>query len=131
MSSPIVVDGHAYLHLGSGRLTCLDLEAGEGRWTSQPFGKYWSKVVQGDKIVALDEEGSLHLVRANPESLEVLDSRSVSDAETWGHLAVAGDELFVRELEAIAAYRWCRSPSLASQEAGQQVELLDAPASRR
>lgn len=108
MSSPVLVDGHAYLHLGSRRLTCLDLEAGEDRWTSQPFGKYWSKAVQGDKIVALDENGQLHLVRANPEALEVLDSRPVSEDETWGHLAVAGDEIFVRELEAIAAYRWCR-----------------------
>ena len=103
-----LADGHAYLHLGNNRLTCLDLEAGEDRWTSRPFGKYWSKAVQGDKIVALDESGELHLVRASPEKLEILDSRQVSDSETWGHLAVAGDEIFVRELEAVAAYRWCR-----------------------
>jgi len=107
MSSPIVADGHAYLHLGNQRLTCLDLEAGEDRWTSQPFGKYWSKAIQGDKILALDERGELHLVRATPEKLEVLDSRAISDAKTWGHLAIAGDEIFVREIEAVAAYRWC------------------------
>ena len=107
MSSPILVDGHAYVHLGNNRLTCLDLEAGEDRWTSQPFGKYWSKAVQGDKILALDEAGELHLVRASPDALEILDSRPVSDAETWGHLAIAGDEIFIRELEAVAAYRWC------------------------
>ena len=111
MSSPILIDGHAYLHLGSQRLTCLDLEAGQDRWTSKPYGKYWSKAVQGDKIIALDQDGSLHLVRANPEALEILDSRSVSDDETWGHLAVAGDEIFIRELEAVAAYRWCRGDS--------------------
>ena len=38
MSSPIVVDGHAYLHLGSQRLTCLDLEAGEGQEPGELFG---------------------------------------------------------------------------------------------
>lgn len=67
--------------------------------------------VQGDKIVALDESDSLHLIRANPEQLEILDSRPVSEDETWGHLAVAGDEIFVRELEAVAAFRWCRGDS--------------------
>lgn len=107
MSSPILIDGHAYLHLGNQRLTCLDLKAGEDRWSSQPFGKYWSKAAQGDKILALDERGELHLVRANPEKLEILDSRSVSEEETWGHLAISGQEIFVRELKAIAAYRWC------------------------
>ena len=91
----------------SSALTCLDLEAGEDRWTSKPFGKYWSKAVQGDKILALDERGELHLVRAHPENFEILGSRTVSEAETWGHLAISGDEIFVRELEAIAAYRWC------------------------
>ena len=108
MSSPIVIDGHAYLHLGNQRLTCLDLEAGQDRWTSQSFGKYWSKAVQGDKILALDESGELHLVRAHPERLELLDSRSISDAPTWGHLAISRDQIFIRELEAVAAYRWCR-----------------------
>jgi len=107
MSSPILVDDHAYLHLGNQRLTCLDLETGEDRWTSQSFGKYWSKAVQGDKILALDEGGELHLVRANPEKLDVLDSRSISDAATWGHLAIVDDEIFIRELEAVAVYRWC------------------------
>lgn len=107
MSSPVVIDGHAYLHLGNQRLTCLDLSTGTDRWTSKPFGKYWSKAFQGDKILALDEGGDLFLLRASTEGLDVLDSRQISDAETWGHLAIAGDEIFVRELEAVAAYRWC------------------------
>ncbi|MEM7357003.1 MAG: PQQ-binding-like beta-propeller repeat protein [Acidobacteriota bacterium] len=109
MSSPTLVGDHVYLHLGNQRLTCLDLATGKECWTSQSFGKYWSQATQGDKILALDEEGELHLVRANPEQLELLDSRSVSKEETWGHLAVAGNELFIRELEAVAAYRWCRA----------------------
>ncbi len=106
MSSPVVIDGYAYLHLGNGRLICLDLRSGAERWVSKPFGKYWSLAVQGDKLLALDEGGELHLLRANPERLEVLDSAEVGRGPTWGHLAVSGSEIFVRELEAIAAYRW-------------------------
>ncbi len=106
MSTPVVIDDHLYLHLGNGRLTCLDLETGQDTWTSQSFGDYWSMVAQGEKILALDESGELYLLRANPAELEILDSREVSESSSWAHLAVSDDELFVRELEAIAVYRW-------------------------
>jgi len=36
----------------------------------------------------------------------LLDSRHISDATTWAHLAVSGDEVFVRALDALIAYRW-------------------------
>ena len=38
----------------------------------------------------------------------------ISSQETWGHLAVSGDGLFVRELEAIAAWRWLGDGSTAA-----------------
>lgn len=106
MSTPVVINGFAYLHLGNQRFACINLQNGERTWTSQPFGKYTSLVVQGDRILALDEQGTLLLIKANPEKFELLDSRKVSEAETWAHLAISGEELFVRELEALAAYRW-------------------------
>jgi outer membrane protein assembly factor BamB len=107
MSSPVVVGDHAYLHLRNQRLACLDLRAGARRWVTPPdFGRYWSMVAQGDRVLALDEQGILYLFRASPRAFELLDRRKVSDEETWAHLAVCGDELFVRELHAVAAYRW-------------------------
>lgn len=42
MSTPVVIDGHAYLHLGNQRFTCINLQTGERTWTSKPFGKYAS-----------------------------------------------------------------------------------------
>lgn len=106
MSTPVVIDGYAYLHLGNGRLACLNLETGVEQWISKPFGEYWSIVTQKDKLLALDESGELHLLRANPDSVEVLSSREIASQPTWGHLAISGNEIFVRELDAIAAYRW-------------------------
>ena len=61
---------------------------------------------QDDRILALDTEGTLRLVRATPERFELLDEREVARTSTWGHLAVQGDGVFVRELEAISAFRW-------------------------
>ncbi len=109
MSTPVVVDGHAYLHLQNQRFACINLKTGERTWTSPPFGRYCSLVAQGDRILALDERGVLLLLRANPKAFELLDQQKISSAETWAHLAVAGQELYVRELNALAAYRW-KSP---------------------
>lgn len=107
MSTPVVIADHAYHHLRSQRMVCLDLKTGEERWTSsESFGKYMSLVTQGDRILALDQRGILYLIRANPEKLEVLDQRKLDSADTWAHLAVSGNEFFVRELNALAAYRW-------------------------
>ncbi len=114
MSSPIVIDDHAYIHLQNQRFACLNLATGEGCWTSQPFGKYWSMATQGDKILALDERGELHLIRAHPAALDVLDSQEIASSETWGHLAVSADQIFIRELEGIAAYRWCSESTAAA-----------------
>ena len=76
------------------------------KWTTGPYGQYWSLVAQKDRILALDQRGELLLIRANPEKFDLLDSRKISDQETWGHLAVCGDQVFVRELNGVAAYRW-------------------------
>ena len=110
MSSPVVIDGHLYLHLRNRRFTCLELATGEARWTTEPYGEYWSLVANGDRILALDERGELLLIRANPLKFELLDSRKISEEPCWAHLAVCGDELFVRELHAITAFCWKVSP---------------------
>lgn len=106
MSTPVVIDGHAYLHLQNQRFACINLTTGERTWTSTPYGKYSSLVAQKDLILALDQTGELLLLKANPKEFELLGQRKVSDQETWAHLAVCGEEIFVRELNALRAFRW-------------------------
>jgi outer membrane protein assembly factor BamB len=105
MSTPVVIDGHLYLHMKNQRFTCIDLSTGEERWVTKPFGKYWSMVANGDKILALDQSGELLLIHANPKEFELLDSRTVAD-DSWAHIAISDGEVFIRELNAMAAYRW-------------------------
>lgn len=107
MSSPVVVGKYAYLHLKNQLFTCIDLESGKTTWTTKRrFGKYMSMVVNGDRILALDQRGILLLIKANPEKFELLDERKISKQDTWAHLAVCGDELFVRELKGLIKLRW-------------------------
>ena len=106
MSSPIVIGGHAYVHLRNQRFACLDLATGKEAWVTKPFGRYWSLVAQGDRILALDETGELRLIRATPEQYDLVGTAKVATAESWAHLAVEGDEVYVRDLEGLSAYRW-------------------------
>jgi outer membrane protein assembly factor BamB len=111
MSTPVVIDGVAYNHLKSQRMMALEVATGRELWTSgESFGKYWSLVANGDRILALDQRGILFSLRANREKLDVLDRRKLADAETWAHLAVAGNQLFIRELNALSAWQW-REPA--------------------
>jgi outer membrane protein assembly factor BamB len=107
MTSPVLVDGHAYFHLRNQRAACVDVAAGTLKWeTEEKFGKYWSLVANGRRILALDERGELLLLAANPAKFELLDRRKLSEADTWAHLGVSGAELLVREREALAVWRW-------------------------
>ncbi|MCB0055720.1 MAG: PQQ-like beta-propeller repeat protein [Caldilineaceae bacterium] len=108
MCSPVVIDGHVYLHLRNQRFTCIDLRTGETKWTTTPFGKYWSLIVQGDRILALDEDGTLRLIQATPEEFRLVDECKISDQECWAHLAISGEQIVVRELEGLAVYRWAK-----------------------
>jgi len=106
MSTPIVIGNHAYVHLRNQRFACLDLATGKEAWITKPFGRYWSMVAQDDRILALDETGEVRLIKATPEQFELLGEAKVAAEESWAHLAIDGQELYVRDLEGLSAYRW-------------------------
>jgi outer membrane protein assembly factor BamB len=107
MTSPIIHEGHAYLQLRSQRALCIELATGAEKWTTgESFGKYWSMVSQGDRILALDERGELILFKATPEKFDVLSRRKVAESDAWAHLAVDGSELYIRELKALSVWDW-------------------------
>lgn len=111
MSTPVIIDGVAYHHLKSQRVMAMEVTTGRELWTSdQSFGKYWSLVAQGNRILSLDERGELFLLRANPQKLEILDRRKLTGEETWAHLAVDDAGLVIRELHALVALDWQGSP---------------------
>ena len=105
MSTPVVVAGHAYTHLRNQRFACYDLKNGVEKWKTTKFGKYASLVSVGDKILALDQNGTLMLLKANPESFELLDKRKVG-SDTWAHLALQGNQVFIRGLKDLTMYQW-------------------------
>ncbi|MBX3745917.1 MAG: PQQ-like beta-propeller repeat protein [Verrucomicrobiae bacterium] len=107
MASPLLIEGHLYLHLRNQRVVCLDWETGAQRWESgEKFGRYWSLAANGRQILALDEDRTLHLVHADPATFRLAGSQRVAEEETWAHLAVSGTDLFVRDLAGLTVLRW-------------------------
>ena len=107
MSSPVVIGDFAYAHLKNGRFACTDLRNGKIKWISnRTFGKYCSLVWRKNRILALTNDGRLLLLHANPDRFVLADSRKISTAETWGHLAIARQHIYIREQNAITAFRW-------------------------
>lgn len=107
MSTPVVVEGYAYFLGKDQKAICVNVKTGKESWRSDKrFGQYWSLVAQGDKILALDQKGILYLLKADPKELTILDELAVSKNETWAHLAVAGDQVAVRDLFGLTLYNW-------------------------
>ena len=112
MSSPLKIGQHVYIHLGSKRYSCIDLESGKSQWTSPSgFTDYSSMVTNGKLILSLVSNGKLNLLKVNPEKFELLDTKEVSDSPTWAHIAVVGDELYVRSLKELKVYKWHKTNS--------------------
>lgn len=122
MSSPIVIGDHLYLHLRNQRFTCIDLKTGESTWTTKPFGKYWSMVASGNRILALDERGDLYLIDADPTEFKLVDSRKIVDSPSWAHLAVCEDEILIRDLEGLSSWKWG-----ATSDGNASAETNDSP----
>ncbi|MBN9691746.1 MAG: PQQ-binding-like beta-propeller repeat protein [Verrucomicrobia bacterium] len=112
MTSPVIVNGFAYLHLRNQRALCINVATGQEQWTTgDSFGKYWSLVAQGDRILALDQKGELLLLRANPEKFTLIDRRKVSEEESWAHVAVVGEDVYIRDLKGLTAWVWSATPA--------------------
>ena len=116
MSSPVLYEGHAYVLIQDGNFACYNLRTGKECWRSEKqfgsgrHGKYMSLIRQGNRILALDQGGGLHLNKADPEKFQLIDSKKVSTQPTWSHIAVSDEQVAVRELNAISLYDW-KSPT--------------------
>lgn len=107
MSTPVLIDGKIYMHQRNRRFACMDMATGTQHWVSdRKFGEYWSLVWQGNRILALDQSGTLFMILATPEKLEILAEKQLTKEQCWAHLAVDEGTLYVRELKALVAYQW-------------------------
>lgn len=98
----VVRDGFAY-GLSDGVLECVEIASGERQWKSGRYG-HGQILLVGDRILALGEDGVLHLVAAEPTGFQELGEFPVLEGQTWNNLCLFGRRLLVRNGQQAACY---------------------------
>ena len=105
----ILIGNHLYGDSGDrGTPFCADLESGEVLWQSRGSGKKSACVAAADGHVYFRyQDGTMTLVKANPENFEEVGSFKVpgsGDRPSWAHPVIAHGNLYLREGDTILCY---------------------------
>ena len=107
----VVHHGHAFGFDGS-ILACIDLKDGKRTWKGGRYGNgQFVLLADQDLLLVVSEEGDLALVKATPDQFTELARVPAIEGKTWGHPALVGDVLLVRNGEEMAAFRLTRAGS--------------------
>jgi len=87
---------------GPAPMTAVDVHSGKILWRDRTFAKH-SLVWADGKLILLDEDGVLGLLRVNREGAEVLAQHSVFDSLSWTVPTLVGTRLYLRNREQIKA----------------------------
>jgi outer membrane protein assembly factor BamB len=104
-----VVVGDAFYglsHLNAGQYFGLDLTTGKVLWKSEPRqAENAAMVSAGDTIFALEDDGELVVMKANPNAMSIVRRYDVADSATWAQPAIAADRIYVKDLSSLALWR--------------------------
>ncbi|MEM7310280.1 MAG: PQQ-binding-like beta-propeller repeat protein [Planctomycetota bacterium] len=103
--SPIVVGDALFTVKEGAILTAFDLGTGEALKSErigEPDTYYASPISAAGKIITASQSGHLSVIRAGKD-WEVVSTHPL-DEEVWSTPAIAGDQVFVRTLEAIHCF---------------------------
>ncbi|HEX6183207.1 MAG TPA: PQQ-binding-like beta-propeller repeat protein, partial [Pyrinomonadaceae bacterium] len=101
----VVHEGHAY-GFDNGKIACIDLKDGAGRWDGGSYGAGQLVLLpEQDVLLLVTEQGELALVSATPERFTELARVPAIKGKTWNHPVLVRDTLLVRNGEEMAAFR--------------------------
>ena len=96
-------DAHAF-GLSDGILQCVEIATGRTKWKKGRYG-HGQILLVGDKIIVLAENGTVHLVAANPKKFEELGKFKAIEGISWNNLCLYGPYLLVRNSEQAACFK--------------------------
>lgn len=100
LSSMVARDGHLYGMSDSGQVHCVEIATGNTAWSGGDHGFYCCPVLVGDRLLGLNEKGSLAVFHAVPEGFTPGDTKRVTTASTWSVPAVDQGRIFIRAEDA-------------------------------
>ena len=99
-TTSIVLNEHVYgSHGDFSAITfrCLDLTSGQKKWATRKLGKA-TLIAASDHIIALDEQGTLHLIEPNPEGyVEKGTLPELLSPKAWAAPALSNGQLYLRD----------------------------------
>jgi enterochelin esterase-like enzyme/outer membrane protein assembly factor BamB len=101
-------------------LTAIDAASGEILWRSRPPGGNGVALVDG-KLVVLDLEGNVVVIEANRQEYREIARAKALDNGNFAPPAVAGGNVFVRNLSQIAGVRPAKAPAGAAATANTRA----------
>ena len=99
-STPVAKDGYLYgmfsfKKYGTGPLKCVKLATGKVQWEHPGFGA-GNVILDGDKLLALSDDGQLVVVAATPKAYKELARAKVLTGKCWSTPALADGRIYVR-----------------------------------
>jgi len=98
-SSCVLWEGHIYgfdgQFGGGGKLTCLDYETGDVKWSQRGMGT-GSLMVADGRLVILSESGKLVTAPASPEGFKELSSAQILTGKCWTVPVLANGRIYAR-----------------------------------
>jgi outer membrane protein assembly factor BamB len=96
-----------YLYFTSGYngpafMTCVNMRSGQVAWQERGFAK-GQLVKSGEKLVLLDEDGTLALVEVAPAGLKALAKESILQRASWTPPTLSGSTLYLRDRKRLMA----------------------------
>jgi outer membrane protein assembly factor BamB len=95
-----------YLYFSSGDnvalMTCVNIRSGEIIWQQRGFAKA-QLVAADEKLILLDEDGTVALVEPTPKELHVLAKTSVLQNTAWTPPTLSGAKLYLRDRKTLMA----------------------------
>jgi len=80
---------------GRGKLTCLDLQTGQKKWSQDGMGT-GSLMIADGKLIILGEKGKLVIAEASPEGYKELASAEILTGKCWTYPVLANGRIYAR-----------------------------------
>jgi len=88
---------------GPAPMTAVEVKTGNIVWQDRTFPK--SNFVYADgKLILLDEDGQLALVKLSPQGIQVLSKAAVLNHLAWTPPTLVGTTLYVRDRKSLVAF---------------------------
>jgi outer membrane protein assembly factor BamB len=104
LSSMVVLHAHVYGMNDGGELVCASLADGKTVWFKGSHGFYSTPILAGERMLALNEQGTLRQFTAAPTGYDLGATWQLTDEATWSVPAMAERKALVRSAKSLTCY---------------------------